>query len=44
MPTTGPFVIGDRVQLTDAKGRKFTPGPEEGKQFHTIAARSATTT
>ncbi|MDL9935897.1 tRNA (adenine-N1)-methyltransferase [Gordonia sp. ABSL1-1] len=35
MPTTGPFVIGDRVQLTDAKGRKFTVVLEEGKNFHT---------
>ncbi|MFE0747945.1 tRNA (adenine-N1)-methyltransferase [Gordonia sp. NPDC058843] len=35
MPTTGPFVVGDRVQLTDAKGRKFTVLLEEGKQFHT---------
>ncbi|GAA14335.1 tRNA (adenine-N1)-methyltransferase [Gordonia alkanivorans] len=35
MPTTGPFAVGDRVQLTDAKGRKFTVLLEEGKQFHT---------
>ncbi|WP_439032919.1 tRNA (adenine-N1)-methyltransferase [Gordonia terrae] len=35
MPTTGPFVVGDRVQLTDAKGRKFTVVLEEGKHFHT---------
>ncbi|WP_238419411.1 tRNA (adenine-N1)-methyltransferase [Gordonia sp. 'Campus'] len=35
MPTTGPFAVGDRVQLTDAKGRKFTVVLEEGKQFHT---------
>ena len=35
MPTTGPFVVGDRVQLTDAKGRKFTVLLDEGKQFHT---------
>ncbi|VFA81899.1 tRNA (adenine(58)-N(1))-methyltransferase TrmI [Gordonia paraffinivorans] len=35
MPTTGPFVVGDRVQLTDAKGRKFTVHLEEGKLFHT---------
>ena len=31
MSATGPFVIGDRVQLTDAKGRHYTmllsPGP-----------------
>ncbi|MGW0038572.1 tRNA (adenine-N1)-methyltransferase [Gordonia sp. NPDC003376] len=35
MPSTGPFVVGDRVQLTDAKNRKFTVVLEPGKQFHT---------
>ena len=35
MATSGPFVVGDRVQLTDSKGRKFTVHLEEGKQFHT---------
>lgn len=35
MPTTGPFAEGDRVQLSDAKGRKFTVHLEPGKQFHT---------
>ncbi|RPA19765.1 tRNA (adenine-N1)-methyltransferase [Gordonia sp. OPL2] len=35
MPTTGPFDVGDRVQLTDAKGRKFTVHLEAGKLFHT---------
>lgn len=35
MPTTGPFTEGERVQLTDAKGRKFTVVLEPGKQFHT---------
>ena len=35
MPTTGPFEVGDRVQLTDAKSRKFTVVLEPGKQFHT---------
>lgn len=35
MATTGPFAVGDRVQLTDNKGRKFTVLLEEGKQFHT---------
>ncbi|GAB91728.1 tRNA (adenine-N1)-methyltransferase [Gordonia rhizosphera] len=35
MPTTGSFAVGDRVQLTDAKGRKFTVHLEPGKQFHT---------
>ncbi|MGM7643830.1 tRNA (adenine-N1)-methyltransferase [Nocardia sp. JW2] len=32
---TGPFAIGDRVQLTDAKGRLYTVVLEEGKEFHT---------
>ncbi|MFE3543229.1 tRNA (adenine-N1)-methyltransferase [Nocardia sp. NPDC059177] len=32
---TGPFAIGDRVQLTDAKGRLYTVLLEEGKEFHT---------
>ncbi|MFB7874739.1 MULTISPECIES: tRNA (adenine-N1)-methyltransferase [unclassified Nocardia] len=32
---TGPFTIGDRVQLTDAKGRLYTVLLEEGKEFHT---------
>lgn len=35
MPSSGPFVVGDRVQLSDAKGRKFTVHLEEGKNFHT---------
>ena len=35
MASSGVFVVGDRVQLTDAKGRKFTVNLEEGKQFHT---------
>ena len=35
MPTTGPFHVGDRVQLTDSKSRKFTVVLEPGKQFHT---------
>ncbi|MGB3696004.1 MAG: tRNA (adenine-N1)-methyltransferase [Gordonia sp. (in: high G+C Gram-positive bacteria)] len=35
MANTGPFAVGDRVQLTDSKGRKFTVLLEEGKQFHT---------
>mgnify|MGYP000567817125 CR=1 FL=1 len=35
MPTTGPFEVGDRVQLTDAKSRKFTVVLEPGKLFHT---------
>lgn len=35
MSTTGPFAVGDRVQLSDAKGRKFTVRLEAGKSFHT---------
>lgn len=38
---TGPFQIGDRVQLTDAKGRKFTVILEEGGSFHTHAGEIA---
>ncbi|MGB6179703.1 MAG: tRNA (adenine-N1)-methyltransferase [Rhodococcus sp. (in: high G+C Gram-positive bacteria)] len=30
-----PFRIGDRVQLTDAKGRHYTVVLVEGKEFHT---------
>lgn len=30
-----PFASGDRVQLTDGKGRKYTVWLESGKQFHT---------
>lgn len=32
---TGPFQPGDRVQLTDAKGRHYTVVLEAGKEFHT---------
>ncbi|MFD1813743.1 tRNA (adenine-N1)-methyltransferase, partial [Rhodococcus gannanensis] len=32
---TGPFRVGDRVQLTDAKARKYTVVLEPGKEFHT---------
>ncbi|TDZ42686.1 tRNA (adenine-N1)-methyltransferase [Mycobacteroides franklinii] len=35
MSRTGPFVVGDRVQLTDAKGRHYTMVLEPGKEFHT---------
>ncbi|QTI67157.1 tRNA (adenine-N1)-methyltransferase [Gordonia polyisoprenivorans] len=35
MASSGVFVVGDRVQLTDAKGRKFTVILDTGKQFHT---------
>ncbi|MFC5994730.1 tRNA (adenine-N1)-methyltransferase [Pseudonocardia hispaniensis] len=31
----GPFRPGDRVQLTDPKGRKYTLVLEEGKHYHT---------
>ncbi len=32
---TGPFVVGDRVQLTDAKGRHYTMILNPGSEFHT---------
>lgn len=32
---TGPFAPGDRVQLTDSKGRKYTMHLEAGATFHT---------
>ena len=32
---TGPFAIGDRVQLTDAKGRHYTMILKAGGEFHT---------
>lgn len=35
MQITGPFVIGDRVQLTDAKGRHYTMVLNPGAEFHT---------
>jgi tRNA (adenine57-N1/adenine58-N1)-methyltransferase len=39
MPTgsapRGPFQVGDRVQLTDPKGRKHTVVLEPGREFHT---------
>src|ERR1700712_5715569 len=31
----GPFRVGDRVQLTDPKGRMHTVVLEPGKEFHT---------
>jgi tRNA (adenine57-N1/adenine58-N1)-methyltransferase catalytic subunit len=34
-PVPGAFVAGDRVQLTDPKGRHHTLVLEPGKQFHT---------
>ncbi|MGB3352721.1 MAG: tRNA (adenine-N1)-methyltransferase [Mycobacterium sp.] len=35
MPRTGPFAVGDRVQLTDAKGRRYTMLLKPGGEFHT---------
>jgi tRNA (adenine57-N1/adenine58-N1)-methyltransferase catalytic subunit len=32
---TGPFAVGDRVQLTDAKGRHYTMLLRPGGEFHT---------
>jgi len=33
--SAGPFRAGERVQLSDPKGRLFTVTLDEGKQFHT---------
>ncbi len=35
MSATGPFTAGERVQLTDAKGRHYTMWLAEGGEFHT---------
>lgn len=35
MSETGPFTPGERVQLTDAKGRHYTMVLAEGAEFHT---------
>jgi tRNA (adenine57-N1/adenine58-N1)-methyltransferase catalytic subunit len=35
VPKTGPFAVGDRVQLTDAKGRHYTMVLAPGAEFHT---------
>ena len=32
---TGPFAVGDRVQLTDANGRRYTMVLNPGGEFHT---------
>jgi tRNA (adenine57-N1/adenine58-N1)-methyltransferase catalytic subunit len=32
---TGPFTVGERVQLTDAKGRHYTMSLTRGSEFHT---------
>ncbi|MDT4937441.1 MAG: tRNA (adenine57-N1/adenine58-N1)-methyltransferase catalytic subunit [Pseudonocardiales bacterium] len=34
-PGSGPFRVGERVQLSDPKGRLHTVTLESGKQFHT---------
>ena len=35
MSATGPFTVGERVQLTDAKGRHYAMVLTEGSEFHT---------
>ncbi|WP_370950272.1 tRNA (adenine-N1)-methyltransferase [Amycolatopsis sp. cg5] len=35
MSVSGPFQVGDRVQLTDPKGRHYTMVLEPGAEFHT---------
>lgn len=35
MSASGPFRVGDRVQLTDPKGRKYTVVLAEGDKYHT---------
>ena len=35
MSAIGPFAVGDRVQLTDAKGRHYTMLLSAGGEFHT---------
>ncbi len=35
MSATGPFTAGERVQLTDAKGRHYTVSLTPGAEFHT---------
>ena len=35
MVASGPFQAGDRVQLTDSKGRHYTIVLEPGKEYHT---------
>ena len=37
MQRSGPFVAGDRVQLTDTKGRKYTVVLQTGSEFFTHA-------
>lgn len=38
---TGPFHVGERVQLTDAKGRHYTITLTPGAEFHTHRGRIA---
>jgi tRNA (adenine57-N1/adenine58-N1)-methyltransferase catalytic subunit len=38
---TGPFTVGERVQLTDAKGRHYTITLTPGTEFHTHRGRIA---
>ena len=35
MRRTGPFEVGDRVQLTDVRGRHYTVVLSRGGEFHT---------
>lgn len=35
MSATGPFTVGERVQLTDTKGRHYTMSLTPGGEFHT---------
>jgi tRNA (adenine57-N1/adenine58-N1)-methyltransferase len=35
VPATGPLAVGERVQLTDAKGRHYTIELTPGSEFHT---------
>jgi tRNA (adenine57-N1/adenine58-N1)-methyltransferase catalytic subunit len=35
VPRTGPFAAGDRVQLTDVRGRRYTVVLAPGAEFHT---------
>ncbi|MCV7076481.1 tRNA (adenine(58)-N(1))-methyltransferase TrmI [Mycobacterium szulgai] len=41
MSATGPFTVGERVQLTDAKGRHYTMSLTPGAEFHTHRGRIA---
>ncbi|KQH77363.1 SAM-dependent methyltransferase [Mycobacterium gordonae] len=41
MSATGPFTVGERVQLTDAKGRHYTITLTAGAEFHTHRGRIA---